>query len=152
MDLGEKPETVLKVLYNSLTNENLQKELSLTLWTEKIPIRMPKLEEDVFPGASLTELVKKFKNDTMLIWYGLFLGKRVMFVGTPAKAVANWWEFPHFYIYMDSCLAAPLLVRPLRGFTKIIFPYVALTYLDPVLTKNYICGSTNKLFATKQGL
>lgn len=90
MDLGEKPETVLKVLYNSLTNENLQKELSLTLWTEKIPIRMPKLEEDVFPGASLTELVKKFKNDTMLIWYGLFLGKRVMFVGTPAKAVANW--------------------------------------------------------------
>jgi hypothetical protein len=48
-------------------------------------------------------------------------------------------------------LAAPLLVQPLTGFTKIITPYVSLTDLDPVLKKTYICGSTNFLFESKDG-
>jgi len=42
LDKGEDPAKVLKVLYESLADENLQKDLSVTLFNEKIPIKMPK--------------------------------------------------------------------------------------------------------------
>lgn len=95
---------------------------------------LSRLEEDQFSGATLIDLVLRFKTDTMLIWYALLHSKRVIIVGTPAKQVAN------------CCLAAPLLVHPLRGFTKLITPYVALTDLEYVLRPTYICGTTNALF------
>lgn len=74
----------------------------------------------------------------MLIWYGLLMGKRIFFTGTPAREVAN------------CCLACPILVHPLRGFTEYITPYVALTDLDAVFRPTYINGSTNMLFQTKR--
>lgn len=70
----------------------------------------------------------------------MLLQKRILFVGQPAREVGN------------CCLAAPLLVAPLTGFTKYITPYVALTDISPVLTSPYICGTTNLLFESKTGL
>lgn len=137
LDKGEKPDKVLKSFYTALTDESVKKELSINLWSEKILIKMPKLVEDQFVGASLIDLVQKFKKDTMLIWNGLLTGKRIMFVGTPAKQVLN------------CCLATPLLVQPLTGFSKNIHPYIALTDLEPIMKKGVISGTTNLLFESK---
>lgn len=137
LDKGEKPDKVLKSFYTALTDDSVKKELSINLWSEKILIKMPKLTEDQFVGVSLIDLVQKFKKDTMLIWNGILTGKRILFVGTPAKQVLN------------CCLASPLLVKPLTGFSKNIHPYVALTDLEPVMKKYNISGTTNLLFESK---
>lgn len=42
-----------------------------------------------------------------------------------------------------------MLVSPLRGFSKLISPYVALNDLEPVLRPVHISGTTNILFQTK---
>jgi hypothetical protein len=147
----EAPETALAELYNALSNEKIQSNLQVELWNEKYPIKVPILSPDHFAGASLIQLVKLFKRDTMLLWYGLLTASRVIFVGTyvnfftiylhmnsPAKAVAN------------CTLAAPLLVQPLTGYTPLITPYVALTDLNAVMRPSYICGTTNSLFEVRQ--
>ena len=95
--------------------------------------------KDEFEGASLVQLISHFGLDTIIIWYCMLMQKRVLFVGQPAGAVGN------------CCLAAPLLVAPLTGWSKIMTPYVALTDISPVMKKTYICGSTNLLFETKTG-
>lgn len=72
-------------------------------------------------GASLTRLVTTFREDTMLLWYGLLLGKRIVFVGQPALEACN------------CCAAAPFLVAPLTGFQAQTRPYVPLTNLAEFL-------------------
>lgn len=98
---------------------------------------LPDYEE--FGGASLTQLVKAFGENTMVLWYSLLMGHRLLVCGqgVPARTVGMY------------CLAAPLLVAPLTGFAELLTPYVALTDLDPVMRKTYICGTTNQLFSTK---
>jgi hypothetical protein len=78
----ERPETALAELYNALSNEKIQSNLQVELWNEKYPIKVPILSPDHFAGASLIQLVKLFKRDTMLLWYGLLTATRVIFVGT----------------------------------------------------------------------
>lgn len=149
MDMGEQPDRLLKTMYLTLSDsELLSKDMNVTIWDEKIPIKFPKLERDQFANVSLLELVRKFGEEIMLIWHGLMLEKRILFVGAPAKAVAN------------CCLACPLLVHPIQGFTSKITPYVALTDLSPIFQdkpnvsrkRSFIAGSTNMLFETKTGL
>jgi len=109
----------------------------LQLYGETYPINIPLLDEDEFEGASLVQLINHFQLDTIVIWYCMLMQKRILFVGQPAREVGN------------CCLAAPLLVAPLTGWSKIITPYVALTDISPVMKPTYICGSTNLLFETK---
>lgn len=90
-----------------------------------------------FEGASLTELVQRFGVDTMFLWYTLLLEQRILFCGQPAHLVGR------------CCLACPLLVAPLSGFSSYIYPYVALTDLSPLHQSAYIAGTTNQLLETK---
>lgn len=92
-----------------------------------------------FGGAQLSDLVKLFGEETMVLWYSLLMSQRVLFCGqgVAARTVGM------------MCLAAPMLVAPLRGFVDVLTPYVALTDLDPVMRPRYVCGTTNQLFATK---
>lgn len=65
-------------------------------------------------AGSLLSLVQRFREHTMLIWWALLLHVRLLFIGHPCWAVGQ------------CCLAAPLLVRPLRGFNEGLHPYVPL--------------------------
>ncbi|KAL0481302.1 hypothetical protein AKO1_012751 [Acrasis kona] len=133
----EEPDKALMQLYSALSNEKAIAGLQMELWGDKYPMKVPILAVDHFAGASLIQLVKYFKRDTMLLWYALLINARVVFVGTPAKAVAN------------CTLASPLLVQPLNGYTGLITPYVALTDLNAIMRPSYICGTTNTLFEVR---
>jgi Protein of unknown function (DUF1630). len=109
---GTKGDLVLKQFFETVNYHLTQKILPIHLWGESYPVNLPVLQEDQFEGASLVDLISRFNFDTMLLWYGLLLGNRILFCGQPAHAVGN------------CCIAAPLLVAPLRGFTKYITPYV----------------------------
>jgi len=134
---GKDGKNLLKNFYESVQAMEKTQNFQLNLYGEQYPINIPVLEEDQFEGASLVELINHFGVDTIIIWYCMLLQKRILFVGQPAREVGN------------CCLAAPLLVRPLIGWTRIITPYVALTDISPVMRQTYICGSTNLLFETK---
>jgi hypothetical protein len=95
------------------------------------------LDADAHEGASLSELVQRFGVDTMFLWYTLLLEQRILFCGQPAHLVGS------------CCLACPLLVAPLSGFSSYIYPYVALTDLAPLHLPSYIAGTTNQLLETK---
>lgn len=123
-------------LFETLST-HLHRDAALQLWGEPHQLNIPVLAEDEFGGASLTELVKMFKEDTMYIWFGLLLQQRILFCGQPAFAVGN------------MCLAAPLLVSPVRGFTPLIQPYVSLYDIEPIMARSYICGATNLVFEMK---
>jgi len=140
---GEKPLLVLKTLYTALSDESLKKEMQINLFGEKFLLKLPRLQDDKleFAGCSLLELVTRFQIDTMILWHALLTGKRILFVGSPARSVAN------------CCFMCPLLVSPLRGFSRNIHPYVSLTDLTPVTQKgSFICGTTNMLFESKPEL
>jgi hypothetical protein len=83
----EEPKKALEELYNALCNEKIQQNLQVELWNEKYPIKVPILPPDHFAGASLIQLVKLFKRDTMLLWYGLLVSSRVIFVGTYVSVI-----------------------------------------------------------------
>eukprot|EP00761_Pharyngomonas_kirbyi_P011396 gb/GECH01011421.1/.p1 GENE.gb/GECH01011421.1/~~gb/GECH01011421.1/.p1 ORF type:complete len:851 (+),score=162.09 gb/GECH01011421.1/:1-2553(+) len=134
---GEKPEKILRALYETLNVKNLIKETSTQFLGSNISYKMTKLSEDHFGGASLKDLVLRFQEDTMILWYALLLQRKILFVGSPAKDVGN------------CCLACPLLVHPLVGFTPHITPYIALTFLDPLSNPHAINGATNMIFETK---
>lgn len=135
--------SILPELFNIL-NETLQNStpgqpaLHLTFKKEEFSMTFPLLKEDRFDGVSLTELVQRFGSDTMILWYGALLGKRIVFCGSPAWAVCN------------CCLAVPLLTGPLTGFSGVIVPYISLPDIARILEKStYICGVTNPIFETK---
>eukprot|EP00966_Prymnesium_polylepis_P080520 1865695-Prymnesium_polylepis.1 len=116
---------------------------TITLFESPIAVDMPTgMNAQNFAGASLLQLVSRFREDTMIIWWALLLRLRLLFCGQPAGDVGN------------CCLAAPLLVAPLQGFTPVITPYVPLSHPSAVMEcpkgGTYICGTTNKLFATKE--
>lgn len=134
-----KADHIFKALYETVNYHLTQKILPINLWGESYAVNIPVLGEDQFEGASLVELVGRFNVDTMMLWYGILTGLRILFAGLPAHAVGN------------CCVAAPLLVAPLHGFTNYITPYVALTDIAPIQRKPYICGTTNLLFETKTG-
>lgn len=134
MDTNDK--NVLKQLYTAL-NTNVNKQMQINLWGEDFPLNIPVVKEDQYAGISLVELVKIFKEQTMILWYSMLLQYRVLFVGQPAHSVCN------------ACLACPLLVAPLVGFTKLMTPYVSLTHTDPMDKPTYVCGTTNQIFEAK---
>ena len=91
---------------------------------------------------SLCGLVLRFREHTMLVWWALLLHVRLLFCGHPCGAVGV------------CCLAAPLLVRPLRGFADALHPYVPLSHPQDVEGSKaggrYICGVTNSIFGQKR--
>ncbi|KAJ3427034.1 arf3-interacting protein [Anaeramoeba flamelloides] len=126
----------IKTLYKAL-NENLQKGNQLKLWGETIPLNIPRYEVDEFPGASLVELVKLFKMDTMLLWYAMLQRSRIFVIGQPAGKVSN------------CVISTPLLVQPLKGYTGFLVPYVALTDVHLIEKPSFIAGSTNPIFSMR---
>ena len=144
LDTGDME--VLKTLVtrvNSLYESNHATTDTITIFESPISVEMPTgMSANHFVGASLLQLVTRFREDTMIIWWALLLRLRLLFCGQPAGDVGN------------CCLAAPLLVAPLQGFTDVIAPYVPLSHPSAVLDcprgGTYICGTTNKLFATKE--
>ncbi|KAJ6237187.1 arf3-interacting protein [Anaeramoeba flamelloides] len=126
----------IKTLYKAL-NESLQKENQLTLFGETYPLNIPRYQIDEFPGASLIQIVKLFKMDTMILWYAMLLKSRIFVIGQPAGKVSN------------CVISTPLLVSPLKGFTGLLVPYVALTDVHLIEKKSFIAGSTNPIFSMR---
>jgi hypothetical protein len=99
-----------------------------------------------FGGASLSDLVRRFRVQTMVLWAGLVSLKRILFFcgggGPEAKAetVGN------------MVLASPLLVGPLGSLiVPQLVPYVTLADVEQVSKhRSYVCGTTNGIFATKK--
>ncbi|KAJ5069122.1 arf3-interacting protein [Anaeramoeba ignava] len=127
----------IQALYNSL-NENLLKENQIKLWGETFPLNIPVLHYDEMAGASLVELIKIFKIDTMILWYALLLQKRILFVGNSANSVGN------------CVLAAPLLVSPIYGYKEVLAPYISLIDTTAVMKPHFIAGTTNIIFEEKE--
>lgn len=76
----------------------------------------------------------------MLLWYSLLLRKRILFSSS---------GLPHVPAHQcsNACIAAPLLILPLDGYLKHIFPYVSITDLSPIESNDfYIAAVTNPLF------
>ena len=84
------------------------------------------------------KISQKFGVRVMYFWYGALLGKRILFYGNRSHEVAQ------------CCIAVPLLVSPLYGFTDIITPYLSLLYKEKLKQKTYICGATNPFFVNKR--
>ena len=103
------------------------------------------LAPNEFGGASLSDLVRRFRAQTMVLWAALVSLKRILFFcgggGPEAKAetVGN------------MVLASPLLVGPLGGLiVPQLVPYVTLADVEQVSKhRSYVCGTTNGIFATK---
>ena len=141
--MDEAPEaSLLQTLVDSLNGLNKSNSLHLSLWGTQYEVDMPTLPKDHFAGASLLLLVQRFREDTMLLWWAVILQLRVIFSGQPANAVGN------------CCLAAPLLVAPLQGFTETISPYVPLSHPEAIFDArpgdSFICGVTNSIFEHKR--
>eukprot|EP00299_Pterocystis_sp_00344_P016540 c8294_g1_i3.p1 GENE.c8294_g1_i3~~c8294_g1_i3.p1 ORF type:complete len:817 (-),score=204.76 c8294_g1_i3:255-2705(-) len=138
MDEGLKDKGMLQTLFTTLNDVNTK--TTLTIWNKSHTLTLRQLQEDEFGSISLMKLVELFQTDTMLLWYSLLRQERILFSGSPAVAVGNF------------CLAAPLLVAPIRGFTANICPYFPLVLLnrpelDIYTTKSgCIFGATNPIF------
>ena len=152
------PTVVTRV--NALGSAGAQRPDSLTIWeagratSERgslpgdgasfavdMPATYPPDQFGLEKDSGLLRLVQRFREDTMLIWWALLLQTRVLFCGQPAGAVGA------------CCLAAPMLVAPLTGFSEILAPYVPLSYPaqveDVKAGGRYICGVTNGIFGQK---
>eukprot|EP01028_Stygiella_incarcerata_P006904 TRINITY_DN28093_c0_g1_i1.p1 TRINITY_DN28093_c0_g1~~TRINITY_DN28093_c0_g1_i1.p1 ORF type:complete len:1238 (-),score=362.35 TRINITY_DN28093_c0_g1_i1:136-3747(-) len=137
--LDKEDPLILKEFYQIISKGFSRGDVGLTLWDERFSLSLPVLGPDQFGTASLKSLVMRFGESTMYLWYGLLLRKRVLFVGTPASEVTN------------CCLAAPLLVSPLHGFTDYLCPYICFGDMDKVTSgKPYIFGTTNRLFEERK--
>ena len=139
-----KPGTApLRRLVDALNHLSKESSVHLQLFdgTPAVPVEMPTLGADQFAGASLLKLVRRFRQDTMLLWLSLLLHHRVLFFGQPAHEVGN------------CVLAAPLLAAPLTGFAAVLSPYVPLSHPAAVEGAaegaRYVCGVTNALFEHK---
>jgi hypothetical protein len=129
--------SILKAVYDNIV-DNWKKKDSFKLWDKLFSLSIPPvLKPGEFHGASLKKLIKRFGVDTMYIWYALLLEQRILFNGQPAHTVGNF------------CLAAPLLIDPIRNYSHCVFPYVSLSDTSPFTYKHYICGTTNPIFETK---
>ena len=95
-----------------------------------------------FPGASLLDLVKLLRDKVLLLWKSLLLRQRILFSGaqSPANLVGN------------CCIAAPLMILPLSGYSRSICPYVSITDISILSSPYYIAGMTNPLFESKPNL
>ncbi|KAL9658793.1 hypothetical protein ABK040_005947 [Willaertia magna] len=134
---------ILEKLYNEMkdsiesANGSLTRKLNISLYDKVYQLKVPKLREDIFNGASLTDLVKLFEKHICYIWEALLFSRRLLFVGSPAKVV------------MMCCLSCPLLIYPLKGTSNRIAPYV--TVGDPKLEEHtFICGMTNPILETSK--
>lgn len=132
-----KPKHFLKTLYEAFKKPIQGK---MNLFDTSFDLNYTQLGEDEFEGTSLIQLVQRFGVDTMYLWYTLILEQRILFTGQPAHLVGQ------------CCISSPLLVAPLKGFTPIISPYIALTGFEFLHRKQYICGSTNSIFENKTEL
>jgi hypothetical protein len=133
MDGADDIDAVLQEVFDGFNNAT---ENTVNLWEQQFTLNIQSAEQ--FDGVSLTDLVKKFGRETMLLWYAMLLESRIAIVGTPAKSVAV------------ATISCPSLVRPLTGYTSRINPYVSLTNVDRIITKpSFIFGATNRLFESR---
>eukprot|EP00164_Ancoracysta_twista_P004242 GFYU01005716.1.p1 GENE.GFYU01005716.1~~GFYU01005716.1.p1 ORF type:complete len:710 (-),score=142.81 GFYU01005716.1:76-2205(-) len=127
---------------NSDTRDASEYFSSSMIWEAvKIPVRIPlTLQEDEYGEASVSTLVKKFKENTPIIYNALLSEKRVIILGHnhPAREVCNY------------VLSAILLVAPLSGFLHRAFPYATLSNIEFLEIKGYIAGVTNPVFEQQQ--
>ena len=108
---------VLRDLVDAINDAHRHRALSMSLLGSTWPVDMGTWHEGApYPGASLLDVVRRFREDTLLLWWALILHRRVIFCGQPAHKVGN------------CCLAAPLLVAPLGGFGAALAPHVPLSH------------------------
>lgn len=148
---NEEIENILRSVYESINdcfcnklNYSLRNITNLKLFGKNFQTNMffyLRNEADEFPDASLTFLVKTFRSKTMCFWYAVLLGLRILFYSRSAQDVTQF------------CLALPLLVSPLHGYTDIMSPYVSLRNKEKITeSKSYICGASNALFIRRKGM
>jgi Stabilization of polarity axis/SH3 domain/Docking domain of Afi1 for Arf3 in vesicle trafficking len=141
--------TVLKQLYDSLNTTTAGDDgssdalVKFSAFGSSFQFSQIPLPYDTFcPGASLVELVRFLKEKSMLLWKSLLLRQRILFSG--AQVCAN--------LVGNCCIAAPLMILPLSGFSRDICPYVSITDIHMLQAPHYICGATNPLFEAKAEL
>eukprot|EP00298_Acanthocystis_sp_HF-20_P017234 c21702_g1_i2.p1 GENE.c21702_g1_i2~~c21702_g1_i2.p1 ORF type:complete len:833 (-),score=303.07 c21702_g1_i2:74-2572(-) len=143
LDRSVNDSTLLQTLYEALSETS--EKSSVGLWGKNYLPTFHTLKEDEFGDTSLTRLVQLFGTDTMILWYALLRQERIFFSGISAKEIGN------------CCLACPLLVAPITGFTNIICPHLPLilfqTKVDTYTNKETnIVGVLNMLFEGKEQL
>ena len=71
----------LRRLVDALNHLSKESSVHLQLFdgTPAVPVEMPTLGADQFAGASLLKLVRRFRQDTMLLWLSPLLHHRVLF-------------------------------------------------------------------------
>ena len=72
---------ILKTLVDNLNGLSKSKALTMQLWGTSFSVDMPMLQPDHFSGASLLELVVRFREDSMLLWLGMLMQHRILFSG-----------------------------------------------------------------------
>lgn len=106
----------------------------------KLDISLPNYEEKIFPG-NLTELIRTFKENTMIIYDAILSDKKILFIGdanTSCEKLNN---------YVFSCVS---MVSPAcLGILKRIHPYKNLYDLDFLKSSNCIYAVTNPIFKNK---
>jgi hypothetical protein len=99
------------------------------------------LQYDMIVNVPITPLLHKFREKVMIIFTGILLEKRILFVGSkdiPAGDVCG------MVLAACSLLSPPFPLVPART-----FPYANLTDLSFLEVNGYIAGVTNPMFASK---
>ena len=113
---------------------------SLPGFTMKIHVPLY-LQYDMVGNVPITPLLRKFRENVMIIFTGILLEKRIMFVGNkdiPAGDVCG------MVLAACSLLSPPFPLIPERT-----FPYANLTDLSFLEVDGFIAGVTNPMFASK---
>ncbi|KAG7399228.1 hypothetical protein PHYBOEH_009394 [Phytophthora boehmeriae] len=97
--------------------------------------------DDQHDDGTLTQLLQKFGDQTMVIFNAVLTGARVIMMGynRPAGEVCN-------FVLATSSLVCP----PLFGLIHRQYPYANLTDLGFLSTPGFIAGVTNPMFKTKR--
>jgi hypothetical protein len=105
-----------------------------------IDLAIQDYEEKIFP-SSIIELIKTFKENTMIIYDAILSDKKILFVGD------NYTSCERLAIFVFSTMA---MVTPLSvGIIKRIHPYKNLYDMEFLKSSNCIYAVTNPIFKSK---
>lgn len=125
-----------------LVSDHSQAVVAKFEWDDKeLEVNVPMLnDEDEVTEASLINLIKMFKENTMKIFNALICQKRIMFTG---------YQRPSGQLCTCVVSACLLVSPPFQGTLRRAFPYASLTNLDFLQVPGFVAGATNPIFESR---
>lgn len=115
-------------------------EIEIGVQKLNLEIKVANYREKIFPG-NLIELIKTFKDNTMIIYDAILSDKKILFIGDASTSCETLCNF----IFSTVSMVSP----PCFGILKRIHPYKNLYDMEFLKSNNCIYGVTNPIFKIK---